>query len=96
MTDGSNGLPPELDEAAAAAKENYDLHMALSKEVMQVWIKYQQATTMDPTRFTRVTAQTLTYMAAILAVDVHQSEEHFLTVARECHKSAYGRASKFG
>jgi cytochrome c len=77
------------------AVENFDLHSAFSKEVWEVWIRYQQDTTMDPTRFQRVTMQSLLHMAATLSVDLNQPEQVFDLICAACHQAAYQKAAKF-
>lgn len=96
MPDGENtGTEPSAEELNA----RYALYQAFSKEVMGLWVKFQQTHVIgqqDPALFSRVTAHALLQLGATIAVDVHQTEGHFVKIARACHKVAYERAPKFG
>lgn len=90
MPDGSLGSEVPLE-----TRENFELHKEFSKELLGLWIVHQRETTMDPTRFQRVTAQAMVYTAAALAVGIHQSEEMFVAIARACHQAALKAAPKW-
>lgn len=94
MPDGNNGSEPS-NEAEQEAVKNFELHTRFTAKLWEVWQEFYATDGADPHLFSRVTEQSLLHMAATLAVDTHQPEHVFRTVAEACHKQAFKNAQKF-
>jgi hypothetical protein len=96
MTDGpQNDNKVNVSSNAPPEEALRKVHEALCDVFWKTWQLNQKPSELDPVKYSRLSVVSLTWLASVVAVDVHLTEEQFLDVCRANFREAYAKAPKF-